>query len=294
MYKIEPFSDRLGCILSSTAGKDILKLDSKMLADILLENRVVLIRGYDTDLEIFRKFSDQFGNRFLKHYTPSTRPSLAADSTITGVLVGNHRVNLHGEMYYFPVRPDILFLNCTLPAARDGETTVCDALRFYDELNPSLRKLFETKQIKYQHTMTNEEVEQVYGWKNLAETRAGLTNLGFSSISTGETGLVKFEYLTSAILESRLNGRPAFLNSIVNMKNTIKKTNKTLVSFADGTEISDAIVRQIDEIGEKIALKVEWRANDILMIDNLSVLHGRCAFSGARSISTRFAAGKAA
>ena len=37
---------------------------------------------------------------------------------------GSDRISLHGEMYYSPFPPRILFLHCTRPSQNGGETTV--------------------------------------------------------------------------------------------------------------------------------------------------------------------------
>ena len=290
MYRTQPLFKSFGQLLISTGETDIMKLKIDDMKAQLSKHRALMIRGFKTDVDIFQKFTAQFSTNFLRHYAPSNRPSLSADATVTGVVKGNHRLNLHGEMFYFPVKPNILFLNCYVPPERDGETTLCDAIRLYREISPKLRMIFENKKIKYVHKMNTEECKTAYGWTSIDQAVAELGKQGFSAIrKTDDGACVMFEHVTSAIVKTPYDGQPAFINSIVNIANTTKPINKSLVMFADGSPIPREIITEIDETGERICDLIQWQSNDMVVVDNTTLMHGRRAFEGQRSISSRFA-----
>ncbi|MEU4243556.1 TauD/TfdA family dioxygenase [Actinoplanes sp. NPDC026619] len=56
------------------------------------------------------------------------------------------------------------------------------------------------------------------------------------------------------------------------------------VTFADGTPIPDEFVAQIQERGLTHAVDVDWRAGDVVLIDNVAVAHGRRPFEGSRRV----------
>jgi hypothetical protein len=56
------------------------------------------------------------------------------------------------------------------------------------------------------------------------------------------------------------------------------------VTFADGTPIPAEYIARIQERGLASAVDVDWRAGDLLLIDNVLVGHGRRPFEGPRRV----------
>ncbi|MEV7020397.1 TauD/TfdA family dioxygenase [Streptomyces sp. NPDC093991] len=56
------------------------------------------------------------------------------------------------------------------------------------------------------------------------------------------------------------------------------------VTFADGTPIPDEYVTHIRDVGLDLAVDVDWREGDVLVIDNVLTAHGRRPFEGTRRI----------
>ena len=54
--------------------------------------------------------------------------------------------------------------------------------------------------------------------------------------------------------------------------------------FADGTEIKKEYILNIIQVLDKITVPVPWQKGDLLMVDNMTALHGRLPFTGNRSI----------
>ncbi|MCK9898359.1 TauD/TfdA family dioxygenase [Frankia sp. AgB32] len=56
------------------------------------------------------------------------------------------------------------------------------------------------------------------------------------------------------------------------------------VTFADGSPIPAEHIRHVQEVGLGLAVDVEWRPGDLLLIDNVLVGHGRRPFTGPRRV----------
>jgi alpha-ketoglutarate-dependent taurine dioxygenase len=54
--------------------------------------------------------------------------------------------------------------------------------------------------------------------------------------------------------------------------------------FADGTEIKKEYIENVIEVLDELTIPVPWKKGDLLMVDNMTALHGRLPFSGDRSI----------
>ncbi len=84
--------------------------------------------------------------------------------------------------------------------------------------------------------------------------------------------------------------RSVILSLVLVILTTIKKwfvepkDQDTNVVFGDGTEISSAEIRKVNDTFWKHLSVFPWQKGDVLLIDNYSVSHGRLPFSGPREI----------
>ena len=55
------------------------------------------------------------------------------------------------------------------------------------------------------------------------------------------------------------------------------------VKFGNGEEIPQSSIQIISDLAKSLTLLREWRDNDIVLIDNYRVMHGRKPFSGEKN-----------
>ena len=65
---------------------------------------------------------------------------------------------------------------------------------------------------------------------------------------------------------------------IKNSKNQVSP-----VRFGNGDEIEQSHIELITDLAESLTLLRSWQDNDILIIDNYRVMHGRKPFSGQKN-----------
>ena len=56
------------------------------------------------------------------------------------------------------------------------------------------------------------------------------------------------------------------------------------VYYGDGTRIEDEVVAAISEIYEQQAVRFQWQAGDVIILDNMTVAHARDPFEGTRKV----------
>jgi alpha-ketoglutarate-dependent taurine dioxygenase len=56
------------------------------------------------------------------------------------------------------------------------------------------------------------------------------------------------------------------------------------VYYGDGTPIEDAVVAEISEIYNQLAVRFKWQARDVILLDNMMTAHARDPFDGTRKI----------
>ena len=219
----------------------------------------------------------------------SNRAKVSFDGTVVEVVKGTKDMPLHRELAYVPWSPDIIWFHCKVPARKDGETTFCDGVRFAESLRPFALEAFLKKNIRYVHNWEPNH------WKGFLQTDTiqsavqELSRFRQVRILDTQNECLRFDYETSAIVD--VNGRPAFLNSIANMKEPRLKGFCEVI-FEDGSGIPEDLLSEIHAAGTRCTDQLAWQPGDIILADNNRVMHGRRAFEGTRTIHTRF--GKAA
>lgn len=283
------FCGQYGCLMNSQRGEKLENLEESAVKELLDQHSVVAFRGYDVDLAKFKAFTERFSSKFLIHHNPAARPSaLENDRSTTKALAGNDHVHLHGELYYLPNRPDMVWLYCIQPAEEGGETTVCSGRDLLNSLKPATRDLFERKKIRYIHTQSRQLWSESFSTESMDEAKKAIRAFGIEEIEEIEGGGLRFGYETSAFMSSPVGRNDLFINSIVQ---TVLKVKRYRVEFVDGSQIPLDVVNEIAEAGEKCAFGMKWRSGDILLVDNKRNLHGRRAFTGPREVITRFSLG---
>ena len=282
MHDNVPYSGPIATLQSSGAALDT--LDPKQVMQLLRSRGAVLFRGFAADPVAFKAFTERFCGRFLKHPLRKLRPKQTADGTIAEVLIGNDSVSLHGEMKYNPFPPDILWFHCVQPAVSGGQTVIADGRQILAALSADTRRQFETKRIRY-YTLLDPSI-----WRALIPVkhrRAAVLIVNLipkcSARSAGQEDIL-MEFVTDAIRKSGPDKLPGFVNSIENALEY-----GVDVSYADGERIPPAVLDDIRRAGLACAHDIEWQANDVVMIDNSRIMHGRRGFEGnERKINVRF------
>ena len=266
-------------------GRSLETVDRQETMQLLKTRGVVLFRGFAASSDAFVTFTDRFCHRFLRHSEPALRPTRLADGTLVGVLTGNGSVSLHAEMNYRPIRPDVLWFHCTQPASGGGQTIVADSRRVLATLAAETRRRFENQRVRYRYVLEPASWQRVVPVKR---RRAAIAILNLRPNLTARAAggdNIELEFVADAIRPTGANGALGFLNSVEN-----GLEYQLDVAFADGQPIDAATLQEIGRAGQLCAEPIEWERQDIAMINNSLIMHGRRSFEGdqQRLIDVRF------
>ena len=92
-------------------------------------------------------------------------------------------------------------------------------------------------------------------------------------------------YKRQAIKELK-NGEKSFFNQVLAASLGWKKNKDNDISpvrFGNGEEICNSSLQMISSLAESLTLLRNWKDQDILLIDNHRVMHGRKPFSGEKN-----------
>jgi alpha-ketoglutarate-dependent taurine dioxygenase len=265
--KISPFGAGAGQLVSGANNGNILSLNVQEIQKLFKSSGMILFRDFKLTEQTFPAFVDLFTSQFLIDYGNSKKP---AGGFVQSVTIGSKPIELHCENATSAERPDIIWFYCATPAVSGGETTVCDGVAVWNELSNSTKESFLNKKVRYTITVPRE----VYLNKDKEIIlRVGALKLAGTTYRFNDDESLTIEYVVSAVNQTKYGYELAFANSLTGPYPDYKKT------FADRSEIPEAMFQEIRGLHEQLTEKIPWQAGDLVMIDNSRYLHGRCAFN---------------
>jgi alpha-ketoglutarate-dependent taurine dioxygenase len=277
--------DRRIAVFETPPGAGAKRIDAGALIRNLGHTGVVLLRGFQEDLDTFEAFT----RRFCSHFYPTASRSGfrlgEGDGFSTTTPPQNILLLAHSEGAFRPFQwPDVGFFHCIeSPVAAGGETTLFDGREFYRRLPAALIEDFTRKGITYESRWPRERWQAEFRIREPGDMRdiaPRLPDLEYRF----EGDEMLFRCHGNAIRHLPGCG-PVFVNAVLGHLSRITHpgyadspvycvpTNRVL--FGDGEEIPDSVINTLIDIQDEICLEFSWRDNDLLILDNLRYLHGR-------------------
>ncbi|MBD2568203.1 TauD/TfdA family dioxygenase [Anabaena lutea] len=271
----QPVSERIGQQIVNVDNKSIWEIDREAIISLYQEYGVLLFRGFATDADIFREFSNLFSTDFLNYAGGAfNRRVINGDNTLLSVNDFQTEIKLHGEMYYQKNIPLMLWFFCANPASQDGETTVCDGRQFFAELSNSTKELFRHKKLKFTAKMQKDEWQKKYKTDDVNELEE-MCKSNNTHLTIYEDQSIVLEYLCPVVISSRCGKYQVFINSLL----PAMQLNPDVLKFDDDSKIPNELMDELNAIAERLTTNISWQKGDILMIDNTRIMHGRRAFT---------------
>lgn len=272
------------------------------IEESLLKYGGLLFRGFSvrTPAE-FEKCVRAISGELL-HYGERTTPrEQVSDWIYTSTEYPAHQsIAMHNELSYALRWPGRLWFFCARPPEQGGETPIADVRRVYQHLNPATRRRFMEKGwmlvrnfgdglgLQWQDSFNTSEREQVeeycrrsdisFAWRDGNRLRTSQVRQAIiKHPRTHELSWfnhVAFYHLSSLSAELRESLLSQFAESELPF-NTY---------FGDGSPIEESVVEEIRDAYRQETVMFAWQEGDVLLLDNMSVGHGRQPFTGARKI----------
>ena len=204
---------------------------------------------------------------------------------------------LHHEMAQTPTYPKNIFFFCKSASETGGETPLCRSDELYEALLKADRAIvesFEKFGVIYNSIMSSGDElisgqgrswQKTLGVSSKNHAEAKLTDLGYSWNWIEGDNLSVTTKTLKATKELR-DGKKSFFNQVIAASLGWKKNSENQippVRFGNGEEIKQSYIEVIGELAQSLTLLRSWQDNDILLIDNYRVMHGRKPFSGIKN-----------
>ena len=259
---------------------------------------------------LFRGFGLQSANDF-EQVAQAICPSLFGDygdlprEGVGGKVYGStpypaeQAIRFHNESSHLHRWPMKIWFFCVQAAQQGGETPIIDCRKAYQLLSPSLRQRLQEKRLMYVRNFTD---GLDVSWQSffqtcdrtVVEAECRRHQMQVEWIDQG----LRTRQIRPAMLPHPKTGDWVLFNQIqlhhiAYLEPTVRQSLLSLfgesnlprnVYYGDGSPIEETVLAELDAVYEQAKVQFPWQEQDMLMLDNMLVAHGRNPFVGSRKI----------
>ncbi|RLM85033.1 clavaminate synthase-like protein [Panicum miliaceum] len=257
-----------------------LRANREWLEGKVVANSAVLLRGFDVrDAAEFDAVVEAMGWPDIRYVGPAPRTHVHGRVWTANEGPLEQFVYFHHEMVLIK---ELLF--CEVPPPEGGETPFVPSFRVTEralEEFPEMVEELDAKGLRYTLTaLSKNDTKSMRGrgWEDAfgtsdkaeAEKRAKALGMDLEWLPYGSVKTILGPHTLTRVFPGR-RGRRMWFNTVVGMHGK----DESSATAADGSEIPANFVQRIGEIIEEESVQFRWRRADILILDNLAMLHAR-------------------
>ncbi|WP_349367912.1 TauD/TfdA family dioxygenase [Salinarimonas sp.] len=274
-----------------------------LVADLLRRHKALLFRGFDRQSAAqLADFVAASSDNSLLDYKDRTTPREALGSKLytSTSYPADRRIELHNEGTYWRRWPLKLYFACDVAAETGGETPLADMARVLDRLSPETVARFEASGftlVRRYNDGFGLPWQEVFQTEDRAEVEAFCTANGIG-YEWGEDDRLATRQTRPAIRRHPRTGERVWFNhaAFFHVSAYAGPDRDALeaelgsdrmpyaTTFGDGSEIPVSVVDEILAAYHAEERRFAWEDGDILLVDNMSIAHGRQPYSGRRRV----------
>jgi alpha-ketoglutarate-dependent taurine dioxygenase len=252
----------------------------------------------------FQHIVDAISEKFLSYIDGnSPRTKLSGNVYTSTEYDPALRITMHNELSYSAKWPGKIFFSCLIPAATGGETLIADSRAILAAMDPDIVRAVEQHGVLYIRNLHSGE-GMGPTWQDTFETTDKATVEQYCkaygiNYEWGYKDSLKLKQHSKGIITHRMTGERLWFNQIdqfhpTHLGDDMYETLELIyespenfpmyVSFGDGAAIPPATIKQILTTIESVTLAPLWAQNELLILDNELVTHGRNSFAGDRRV----------
>ncbi|WP_395664371.1 TauD/TfdA family dioxygenase [Methylocella sp.] len=262
----------------------------------------VLLRGFRVDsVDAFRAFAAAFGHELLSYEFGSTPRSRVEGQVYSSTEYPAHReIPLHNEQSYTREWPMRIWLHCMVAAQEGGATPLADSRAVFRDLDPSLRRKFAGRGLRYVRNFGNGldvPWKQVFNTEDRGAVEA-YCRAHAVDFEWKDDGELRTSQLCQAVAVHPRTGEDLWFNQahLFHVSALASEEREALVDavgedelprnvyFGDGAPIPDEDLAQVRAVLSARSFSFPWVEGDVMMLDNMLLMHGREPFRGPRKV----------
>lgn len=277
-------------------------LDATDIDDSLTRHRALLFTGFVVTEPELERVTDRLLARRQSYVHGNSPRSKVGDNIYTSTeFPPEFDISMHNELSYAHTWPSRLLFFCAQPAATGGATPVIHGGLWLAAMDERVRDAFAGGVCYRQYLHGGLGLGK--SWQDTFETADRASVEEFLSTSRAswewtEAGGLRISQVRPAMIDHPVTGEEVWFNQVDQWHPAAlgDETMQALMSivpedelpqsvaFADGSPIPADCALRVRQIGLELAVDVDWRRGDVLLVDNVAVGHGRRSFTGSRRI----------
>lgn len=211
-----------------------------------------------------------------------------------------HSIELHNESSYASTWPLKICFFCITPPWQGGETPIADARKVFTRIDPKIKERFIQQQVRYVRNFGGGlgiPWETAFQTKDRAVIEEYCRRAGIE-FEWKEGNRLKTQQVRPAVARHPRTGEMIWFNQATAFHiSTLEPMLREAllaelpeeeipknVYYGDGSRIEPAVLEELRESYRQETVTFSWQEGDLLMLDNMSVAHGRASFVGPRKI----------
>lgn len=274
----------------------------KRVEKLLCDRGAVLFRGFQiSGPEEFQQVVRAWSSELL-NYTYGSTPR--SRSTVAGVYTSteypaDQSIPQHNEMAYARIWPKYLWFYCAQAAEEGGATPLADSHRVGTRLDRTVLDSFAQRGLRYVRnygTGFDLTWQQAFETGNRAEVEALCQAQGIEFTWYGDDQL-RTSQVCQAVTAHPVTGAELWFNQ-AHLFHTSALSGEVRaellegghsemprqVYYGDGEPIADSVLDHVRAAYASETIREPWQNGDVMLIDNMSVSHGRDPYRGPRRV----------
>jgi alpha-ketoglutarate-dependent taurine dioxygenase len=271
------------------------------LQALLLQHKAILFRDFRFDDEDkVAEFVNAVTLPVEYLYRSTPRTSVGKNIYTATEYPKAYAIPVHCENAYQRTWPMKLFFYCKQPAQRGGETPLADISAVTRQLRVDVKETFVRKQISYVRNLGSSidlSWQTVFQTESKAEVEKYCreNDIGFL---WKKDGTLRTSQTCPAMATHPSSGELLWFNQahLFHISSLDESTREAMLDifavedlprnsyYGDGSTISDEHLDHIRATFDSCTMSFKWQRNDLLMVDNMQVAHGRTPFVGDRTV----------
>lgn len=269
--------------------------------DALWTDGYVLFRGFDVGgLDGFEACAASACDTLYRHYGDLPLASASENVYFATPYPKHLEIQFHNEASHTDTWPSRQLFFCLEPAPKGGEWTLSDGRKVLERLPVEMVDAFSRRGLVYRRRFIrglDASWQEFFKVDSLDALREKIAPKGYEidAISGDE---MTVSYRTHAVIKTAMHDIEAWFNQILLhhpdalpaevdallSKHFPRDRFPRTVFLGDGAPIPVAWVRAISDVMNDCSIRIQTHANDVLLVNNLLMAHGRLPYSGNRQI----------
>jgi len=255
-------------------------------------------------LDDFQQITNSISDKFINYIDGNSPRTKLTSNVYTSTEYDKSQViTMHNELSYSPQWPNQLYFTCLDLAETGGETLLADSREILAAMDKEIVEEVRRKGVKYirnlhggrgmgpswQETFETED-------KKLVEKYCSQNGVNYT---WNEYNSLSIIYATKGVIQHRESNESVWFNQINQFHPSQLATDlyealqlmydqssdfPTYVRFGDDTVITEEMVTEINKTIETVTLYPSWGIDELLIVDNELVAHGRNSYTGDRKV----------